>query len=171
MRALVVYESLFGNTRDVALAVAEGISQHMPVEAVEVGAAPADVDEDVTLLVVGGPTHGHGLTTPSSRSDASRRAAGDVVSHGIGIREWVDGLRPARDRLVATFDTRIKGPEFLWGSAAKAAAKRLRATGFTRVEEPHSFLLDGPTGPPFNRLRPGELEKARGWGAALATRA
>jgi hypothetical protein len=168
MRALVVYESMFGTTRDIALAVADGIGRHMPAEAIEVGEAPARLPDDVTLLVVGGPTHGHGMSTPSSRTDSARRAGDRLVTRGSGIREWLDGLRPDRNRVVALFDTRIRGPELLWGSAAKAAAKQVRAAGFKRVEPPCSFLVDGPTGPMFDRLRPGELDRARSWGASLA---
>ncbi|HEY8721330.1 flavodoxin domain-containing protein [Pengzhenrongella sp.] len=54
MRALVVYESMFGNTRDIAQAVADGMSAEVEVEVVEVGAAPEHLDAEVGLLVVGG---------------------------------------------------------------------------------------------------------------------
>ena len=56
MYALVVYESMFGNTRQIAEAVAEGLGSAMEVRVVEVGTAPPVVGEDVALLVVGGPT-------------------------------------------------------------------------------------------------------------------
>lgn len=57
MRALVVYESMFGNTEEVARAIGEGIAASMHADVVEVGAAPDTVPADVILLVVGGPTH------------------------------------------------------------------------------------------------------------------
>jgi hypothetical protein len=169
VKALVVYESMFDNTRTVALAIAEGIAGHMAVEAVEVGEAPAMLPADVSLLVVGAPTHAHGMTTPSSRADATRRAGDRVVSRGVGLREWLDGLRPvAEPPAVAAFDTRIKGPELLWGSAAKGATKRLRALGFRQAQPPQSFHVEGPSGPPFDRIGEGEIGRARAWGAALA---
>lgn len=169
MRALLVYESMFGNTRDVALAVAEGIGRLMPVDTVEVGQAPASVPADVTVLVVGAPTHVHGMTTPKSRADAAERAGDRLVSRGIGLHEWLDALRPAAAPFpVAVFDTRIKGPGLLWGSAAKVAARRLRELGFRPVAEPEDFLVGGPTGPQFDRLLDGELDRARAWGARVA---
>ena len=171
VRALVVYESMFGNTRDVALAVADGIGTRLPVEIVEVAAAPAMLPADVGLLVVGGPTHAHGLTTAKSRADAARRAGDRLVSRGTGLREWLDGLPSGLTPgsiAAATFDTGIKGPELLWGSAAKTATKRLAALRYRRVAPPESFLVGGPTGPTFDRLEVGELERARDWGAGLA---
>jgi flavorubredoxin len=169
MRALVVYESMFGNTRSVAEAVAAGLGVHVHVDLLEVGQAPVALPPDVALLVVGGPTHVHGMTTPKSRADAANQAADGLVTRGIGIREWLDAVRPVAGRLpAAAFDTRIHGPELIWGSAAKATAKRLRELGFRVVREPHSFLVDGPTGPLVDRLREGELARAEAWGTELA---
>jgi len=169
MRALVVYESMFGNTQAVALAVSEGIAMRMPVDIIEVGDAPAVLPPDVALLVVGGPTHAHGMTSPKSRADAAQRAGDRLVSRGLGVREWLDTLRPvAQPIAAAAFDTRIKGPELLWGSAAKSVTKRLRGIGFQLVQPPRSFIVAGPTGPLFDRLVDGEPERARTWGEAVA---
>lgn len=169
LRALVVYESMFGNTEAVARAIADGVASRLEVELVEVGAAPRSLPPDVRLLVVGGPTHAHGMTRPDSRADAGRRAEGRQVSRGIGIREWLTDLEaPSTPVVAAVFDTRIKGPKALWGSAAKAATSLL-ARSFAIIRGPESFLVDGPTGPVFDRLLPAELERARSWGADLAT--
>ena len=169
MRALVVYESMFGNTRDVARAVADGIATRMPVELVEVAGAPTSIPADVGLLLVGCPTHGHGEPNPKTRADAAERAGDRLVSRGIGLSEWLDEVRPASETIATVaFDTRIKGPELLWGSAAKAVTKRLRGLRFKIVAKPESFLVGGPTGPLFDRLAPGELERATAWGAGVA---
>lgn len=171
MNALVIYESMFGNTRDVALAIAEGLATAMPVTTVDIGSAPATLPAEIGLLVVGGPTHAHGMSTPDSRADSARRAGDELVSRGPGLREWLERLTPGPTLVrAAAFDTRIKGPGLLWGSAAKAMAKRLRTLGFAEAAHPESFLVGGPTGPLFDRLQPGELERARAWGAALAAR-
>lgn len=171
MRALVVYESMFGNTRDVATAIAAGIATRMPVETLEVSAAPPVIPEDVDLLVVGGPTHAHGMSNPESRADAARRAGDRLVSRGIGIREWLETLGGASSRVTAAaFDTRIKGPGVLWGSAAKGAERQLQGLGFRVVANPESFLVGGPTGPLFDRLVDGEVGRARAWGEGLAAR-
>jgi hypothetical protein len=91
------------------------------------------------------------------------------VSRGIGIREWLQTLRGGSATVAAAaFDTRIKGPGILWGSAAKGADKQLRGLGFRVVAGPESFLVDGPTGPLFDRLLDGETDRARAWGETLA---
>jgi flavodoxin len=60
MTTLLVFESMFGNTQQIADSVAEGLSEHLPVEQLEVGAAPTVIGNDVELLVIGGPTHAFG---------------------------------------------------------------------------------------------------------------
>ena len=67
MKALLVYESLFGNTEQVARAVAEGLSRRLPVQTLEVGSAPLTLGSDIGLVVVGGPTHVFGLGRASPR--------------------------------------------------------------------------------------------------------
>jgi hypothetical protein len=170
MRALVVYESMFGNTRNVALAIAEGIAATMPVEALEVGVAPAALPADVALVVVGGPTHAHGMSTARSRLSAAQRIDGTLISKSSGLREWLASLRAGGEVTAAAFDTRIKGPMIFTGSAARSATRLIRKMGVRRVEEPHSFVLDGATGPLVDRVTTNELDAARAWGAVLAAK-
>ena len=61
MSALVVYESMYGNTDSIARAIAEGIENVMPVTVVNVNHASTSALLDIDLLVVGAPTHVHGL--------------------------------------------------------------------------------------------------------------
>ena len=172
MRALVVFESILGNTEVVARAVAEGLGSAGEVEVVEVGRRPDGHPAGVDLLVIGGPTHAHGMTNPDSRRSAAQKAQRPVISSGIGIREWLAAVGAAPAGVTAAaFDTRIKGPGLLWGSAAKAAAGCLGDQGFRMAAPPESFLLKGPTGPVHDVLVEGEIERARRWGAALAAKA
>ncbi|MGZ8515047.1 MAG: flavodoxin family protein [Candidatus Limnocylindrales bacterium] len=168
MRALVVYESMFGNTRKVALAIAEGIATKMTVDTMEVGSAPAVVPPDVSLVVVGAPTHAHGLSTARTRTDAARRVDGPLVSNGFGLREWLASFRPGAGVIAAAFDTRIKGSTLFTGSAATSAGRLLRKSGLGRVEPPRSFVLEGVTGPLQDRISKDELDAARAWGVRLA---
>jgi len=112
MRALVVYESMFGNTGEVAEAIAEGLRTHMSTDVVEVGHAGAAA-VDVDLLVVGAPTHALGLSRASTRAQAAAQAGGAVVSAGIGLREWLGGLAASRGIAAAAFDTRLAKPKWL----------------------------------------------------------
>ena len=168
MRALVIYESMFGNTKRVADAIADGIAPRCVVETVEVSHAPIEIPADIDLLVIGGPTHVHGMTTVRSRASAVERTPAPLISRGIGIREWLEQARPAvRDLPAAAFDTRIKAPALLTGSAASGFAKRLRSAGFRLIAGARSFLV-ARDGPVDDLLIEGELEAARAWGETLA---
>jgi len=163
MDALVVFESMFGNTKAVAEAIADGLSAGIAVELLDVDAAPVSIDTHVGLLVVGGPTHAFGLSRPRTRDDAARQAGRAPVAAGIGLREWIAMLVSAPPGLaVACFDTRSRRPR-LPGSAARAAAKRLQRRGFTLAALPESFWVTGTKGP----LVDGELERGRLWGEKL----
>ena len=165
MRALVVYESMFGNTEEVARAIGEGIEGSMQADVVEVGAVPDTVPADVTLLVVGGPTHAFSMSWPTTRRDAAQRAT-TVVSRDRGIREWLGGLPTATtDTEATTFDTRVTTR--VTGSAARSASRRLDRLGYHLVAAFTSFRVTDVTGP----LVDGELDRARDWGRALGAEA
>lgn len=164
MRALVVYESMFGNTRRVAEAIGEGLRTRCATELVEVNDAPHEIAADVRLLVVGGPTHAFGMSRPKTRQDAMTQAGKDPASATVGVREWLESIaRAAHDTGAAAFDTHIDKP--VPGSAARAAEKRLRKLGFHNVTPAESFYVSGTPGP----LVEGELERAREWGKVLAS--
>ena len=164
MKALVVYESLFGNTEEVARAVADGLSAGMDVDVVEVGSAQAPLVDLVDLVVVGGPTHAFSMTRSSTREDAVRQGA-TVGSTARGVREWLEDLHAGpHSEYVATFDTRVAKVRHLPGSAARAAAKGLRRLGYAPAARPESFFVEDVSGP----LLPGEVDRARSWGERLA---
>ncbi|WP_116950967.1 flavodoxin family protein [Jiangella endophytica] len=160
MRALVVFESMFGNTQKVAEAIADGLSITMTADIVEVGSAGTSL-EGIDLLVAGGPTHAFGMSRVSTRESAAGQAAGGVVSKSTGLREWLSEVR-ADGAVVATFDTKAIKPR-LPGSAAHAARRMLRRRGFRPVAAPASFYVTGTTGP----LAEGEEDRARAWGEQL----
>ncbi|MEW5740511.1 MAG: flavodoxin domain-containing protein [Myxococcota bacterium] len=163
-RALVVYESMYGNTQRIAQAIADGLSTHLEVGVTEVGTAPQTLPPVVELLVIGGPTHAFGMTRPSTRQSAAERATGPLVSTGIGQREWLERAQLPPGVNAATFDTKVGKPRFFWGSAAKRAAKALARRG-AHVLAAQSFYVT--LGPPERALEPGEEERARAWGEKL----
>ena len=161
MNALVVYESMWGNTEAVAGAVAEGLGAAVALRAVT--DAPRRVPDDVDLLVVGGPTHAFSMSRPATREDAVEQGARPGRA-ARGIREWLDAL-PASDHLdVATFDTRVTKVRRLPGSAARKAAREIRSHHLGHVVDTQSFYVEDVAGP----LLDGELERARDWGRHLA---
>ncbi|HEY3560596.1 MAG TPA: flavodoxin family protein [Kribbella sp.] len=125
-RALIVYETMFGNTERIAWAIRDGLRQYVPAEAIPVNRASDVVPGDVGLLVVGGPTHAFSMSRLSTRQDAWKQ--GDVVMPiEVGIRDWLAALEPPRGRQaprVTTFDTRIAKVRRLPGSAARSADDR-----------------------------------------------
>ena len=162
-RALVVYESMFGNTADVAREVAAGLASGGSVDLVEVGDASSPPDEAYDLVVVGGPTHGFSMSRPSTREDARRQGAHGAINRGV--REWMDDLAtgPHHPRL-ASFDTRVSKVRRLPGSAARRADRIARRLGYRPACPPESFYVADVSGP----LVDGERDRARAWGAHLA---
>jgi flavodoxin len=164
MKALVVYESMFGNTEQVARAIAKGLSQHGDVQLVEVTEAPPEVTEPVDLIVLGGPTHAFSMTRESTRRDAFTQGAtqGSTV---VGVREWLEKQQRGRHlQLVATFDTKVDKVRHLPGSAARGAANAAHKLGYKTADKPMSFYVQGVSGP----LLDGELGRAQAWGERLA---
>jgi hypothetical protein len=167
MRALVVYESMWGNTEQVARAIADGIRETCTVDVVDVAQAPAEPGDDVSLVVAGGPTHAFSMSKSATRAEAHHRGA-DHGSDAVGIREWLDDLPAGRHpQAVATFDTKVDRMKHLPGSAAKKAEKVAARHGFDRADHAHSFFVADTDGP----LVAGELERATAWGRELATTA
>lgn len=164
MRAIVIYESMFGNTETIARAIAEGLGRSFDVDVVNVDDAPKAPGVDVDLVVVGGPTHAFGLSRKATRDDAAGRIPGDIVSRYSGLREWLATTSPARaDAEAAAFDTRIAKIAWTPGSAARAASNRLRRLGYRLAAKPMDFRVDGMLGP----LGSGEVDRARAWGVTL----
>jgi Flavodoxin len=165
MRARVVYESMFGNTQAIAQAVADGLADRMNVDLDEVGSAATEIAGDVDLLVVGGPTHAFGMSRERTRESAVIQAAGEVVSAGEGLREWLGAVTgETRGMAAAAFDTRIDKPR-MPGSAAHGAEKRLRRLGFRVLLPAASFYVKDTSRP----LLDGEAKRARHWGELLGS--
>jgi flavodoxin len=141
---LVVYDSKFGNTEHVAQVVAERLHRLGPTELTTADKAPQAMPDALDLLVVGGPTQGHGAS-PS-------------------LRSWLQGLEKVQGVRAAAFDTRFAKPRWLTGSAAVVTARQLRRTGFRMLRDPESFLVAHTEGP----LLDGEIDRAAAWADTLA---
>ncbi|WP_328958739.1 flavodoxin family protein [Kitasatospora purpeofusca] len=176
MHTVIVYESMYGNTREIAEAIADGIHRADPSAAVDclpVTEADADLTRSADLLVVGGPTHMHGMSSSMSRrmaasAEAKREGHEEAAkeaheaAEGQGLRTWFRHLPDTEHgSYAAAFDTRGTGAGS--GGAAPGIAHRLERHHYDVVAEPEGFVVEGLDGP----LRAGELDRARAWGAAL----
>jgi Flavodoxin len=172
MRAIVVYESMYGNTHVVASNIADGLRATHEVTLVPVAEATGELVATADLLVVGGPTHLHGLSSASSRQKARQAAAKpdsglslDPEADGPALRDWLGGLADRRV-LAAAFDTRLNGVPLFTGQASHGIGKLLKRHGYHLVLAPESFLIGRQ-----NTLLDGESSRARRWGEALGAAA
>ena len=148
MKSLVVYDSKFGNTKKVAEAIAAGLAGHGSVRLLGLDKLPPQNLGPVDLLFIGGPTQAHAMTAR--------------------MRQFVDALRarPANGMAVATFDTRLRMPAVISGSAAKTIARKLRSVGVRIFGAPESFFVQGSV----PQLEEGETERATNWAKGVADR-
>jgi hypothetical protein len=168
MKAVVVYESMYGNTHHVATAIGEGLGSVADVVVVPVHDVDPTVVETADLLIVGGPTHVHGMSRASTRTaavEAAEKPGTDLElepdAEGPGLREWFASL-PHLHRKGAAFDTRMHGPASLTGRASKGIAKQLRHHGASPIADPESFIVTKD-----NHLDVDEEQRARAWGEEL----
>lgn len=155
MKVLIIYDSFFGNTEQVAQAMATALSRQAEVTAYRVGEVTPEQLTGLDLLIVGSPTRGF-RPTP-----AIKKLIEDLPAQGL------------KRVKVAAFDTRISiedvGSRFLtvmvklFGYAAKPIADRLQKKAGELVLPPEGFIVEGKEGP----LRKGELDRAADWAKQL----
>jgi hypothetical protein len=168
MRAIVVYESMFGDNKQVAEAIAAGLADAgVTADAIEVGVAPTTLGDDVDLLVVGCPNHAWSMPRPSTREDASTKVDEPLVSQGIGVREWLEQAALTPGVRSAAYDTRGSRPKAVvaFDHASSSIDKRLVKLGGVRLLPSEHFVVVDMTGP----LEPGEVDRAREWGRRMAS--
>jgi flavodoxin len=161
MRALVVYESLWGNTAAVARAIAEGIGPE--ARAVPTDAVSPEGVADFDLVVAGAPVFAFGLPTETIRERIAHDEADAPVAPDLShpsLRSWLDAL-PHGTARTAAFETRI------WWSPRGATGdieQRFRKAGYVPIAKAKKFVVKDKYGP----LREGELDRARAWGEELS---
>jgi flavodoxin len=148
MNSLVIYGSRYGNTRRVAEAIAGELGKHGEAQLVSAEEAASALSEQTDLLVIGGPTEAHGMTEP--------------LAHFF-VRLEEDALL---GKAAAAFDTRLRMPAWLSGSAGAAIERRLRHAGARVIAHEASFFVGGKP----SMLQPGEIEQATVWAASLASK-
>ena len=145
MKALILYDSVYGNTEQIARAIAEAVTP--PDEAKVLRAAEANPSEmaSIDLLVVGSPTHG-GRPTPA-------------------VQDFLNKMAPQslKGTKVAVFDTRAMSKfAKIFGNAAGRIAGQLTKKGGVLIAS-QGFLVTGTKGP----LKEGESERAAAWAKGI----
>lgn len=148
MNTLVVYDSQYGNTEQIAQAIAQTLSEFGVARAEQVSKVSSSKVQAVDLLVLGSPTQGW-RPTPAMLAFIA----------GVAPEAW-------RRVKVACFDTRFHLPRFLTGSAATSLARQMRRRGAARLMAPESFFVKSGEGP----LEEGEVRRAKEWARALHNR-
>jgi flavodoxin I len=145
MKALIVYDSVEGNTEKIARAMADALAPHEMKMARPAEASALDL-KSFGLLIVGSPTFGGRPTQP-------------IQAFLTGLP--ADGLKGMD---VLAFDTRLKAAWVkIFGYAAEKIARILTDKGGKALAPPAGFIVTGSKGP----LKDGELERAAGWVKAL----
>jgi len=169
MKAVIVYESMFGNARKIAEAIAEGLSSRAEAKVVNVNSDDIGTVDCADLVIIGAPTHAHSLSTVSSRKEAAEWAADparklhlDPGAEGIGVREWLSQL-PDLPRLYAAFDTRADMIRLFTGAASAPIERTMAKRHMQAIVPAESFVVSM-----HNELAAGERDRASEWGTRIA---
>lgn len=152
LKAFVVYDSEFGNTEKIGLAIRDSLAVQIDAEALRVDAVKLEQLAGVGLLIVGSPTQRFN-PTPAVTAFLKR-----IPARGL------EGVK------VAAFDTRFTEQEInkirvlaffvgIFGYAAKPIADLLKRKGGQLLVPPEGFYVADTEGP----LLDGELERAGEW--------
>ena len=161
MKAIVVYESHWGNTAAVARAIAAGIGPE--AEALSTAEATAEVLATAELVVAGAPLMALRLPTAKMVDGIVAKPGEPPVDLASPtMRTWLAALPWGRGACAA-FETKLHWSP---GGATSAIERSLGAAGYRRISSGRKFVVEGRTGP----LRDGELEKARAWGEELGAK-
>ena len=145
MNTLVIYDSLYGNTEQLAVSMARVLTARGPSRSAHVNETPFTQLRDVDLLIFGCPTQQWNLTAD--------------------MKIWLERapLDALRNPQVACFDTRFRIPLWIGRHAAPLLARALRRRGVTLLHPPEGFYVRERD----RRLETGEVERAMAWADAL----
>jgi len=146
MSVLIIYDSVFSNTEQIANAIGNALGSQKDVEILRVINVKLEQLTGLELLIVGSPTLG-GRPTPAIQEFLNK--VSDATYKGINV---------------ASFDTRLSTRMVgIFGYAAGKIAESLENKGGTLIASPEGFFVKGKKGP----LKEGEFERAASWAKAI----
>jgi flavodoxin I len=146
MNVLIMYDSVFGNTEQIARAIGYALGSQKDVEIVRVSNVKLEQLTGLKLLIIGSPTQG-GRPTPVIQDFLNK--VSETAIRGINV---------------AAFDTRLSTRlVVVFGYAAGRIADSLKRKGGTLIASPEGFFVKGKEGP----LKEGELERAASWAKVI----
>jgi flavodoxin I len=149
MKALIIYDSAYGNTEKIARAIGETLGSENEVEILKVNNANPEQVKDLQLLIVGSPTYA-GRPTPPILDYLNKLP--ETAINGINV---------------AAFDTRVSAKfARIFGYASDKIAAALKKKGGNLVANSEGFTVIGREGP----LQEGELERAKTWGEGIKSK-
>ena len=151
VKVFVLYDSVYGNTKQIAQAIGKGFDEHHDVEVIHASTVIKEKSDDVDILIIGSPTHGGRYTE--------------------AIQAFFKDMAPdlPKNLSVAAFDTRtsstgiVGGIEKIFGRAAPRIARDMEKQEWKLLVEPEGFIVKGRKGP----LREGELDRAEEWAKTM----
>ena len=164
MKAIVVYESYWGNTASVAQAIAEGLGEG--ARAMAADEAKAEALAGAGLIVAGSPIIAFSLPSEKTRNDMvakpdKKAPCPPDLSHP-SIRTWLVALQEGSGGVrAAAFETGFKLSP---GGSAGKILRMLEEKGYKPIAKKQRFLVKASYGP----MKDGELDRAKAWGAELA---
>jgi flavodoxin len=155
MKALILYDSVYGNTEKIALAIGNTLGPQEDVSVMKVSDARPDQFAGLTLLIVGAPTQR--FRTTAAMSDLLKMIPQNSLK---GVKVAAFDTRLSMDEInktpILAFFVRLFGKN---AYAARPIANQLRKKGGKLVGSPEGFFVEGMKGP----LVEGELERAVNW--------
>lgn len=141
MKTIVIYDSVFGNTKQIAESIASHLGENTKIQSID--QLSVEDWQDSELLIIGSPINGW---RPTEK-----------------IKKWLSSLsnQSLMGKKVASFDTRVK--LFIHGDAANQISKELQKAGAKTIVDPQAFFVAGSKGP----LLPGEIDKAKLWAQSI----
>lgn len=160
MKGLIVYDSLYGNTEKIALAIGEALGNLTNIAVIRVGEVSPEQFTGLDLLIIGSPTQRF-QPTPAISSLLK-----GIPQNGLkGVKVTAFDTRLTEDWINKTpalaFFVRILGRS---AYAAKSMANQLKKKGGEMITPPEGFYVEGTEGP----LVQGELERAASWAKKIS---